>query len=370
MNKITWKTVETKKDAKARAKAEEEAAKAEAKEKARVAVLAQREAARVRAEEKAASAREVPAAEKEAARVRAEEEDKKRQRDLYDDIMTSTYSKMETLYVNEFEPSNKYRDKRHNWKWDKGYLSCRVFRQPRLINNPISSLLSFQLPGNFTQVEMNMRNIFGCSESELRRIMKFGNTGERDKCLKSCYQEVGWCNNELGRGTSKGHKYKFAFTTKPSSPMHGKFMDMNVQLIEVAYSATCFPIKDVLYSATPIKYNISLKFQMPYFVEREDFKDSDGKVVSYPKFSLEVNYHVSHDPTSLLSGKIPSRLDAVKYNEEKVKYNEETGEEKGYFYTCYDIFRKLGAPEKEEFIVSSGKYKMRFKNGNLVITGD
>ena len=291
---------------------------------------------------------------KKAGRVRA---DRQRQHALYDEVMTSrssTFSKMETLYVNEFESSNDYPDRKHNWKWDKGYLSCRVFRQPRLKHNPISSLLSFQLPENYEKLEINMTEIFRCSESKLRRIMKFGKKYERVKCLKKCHQEDGWDENVLGRGTIKGLKYRFAFTTKPSRPMHVKFMRMNVQLIEVAYSATC-----VSDDNKPIKYNIVFKFQMPDFVERkENFKDSRGKVVSYPKFSLEVNNHVSHNRTSRLSGTIPSRLRAV----------EET-EEEGYFSDWYNIFRNLEAPEKEEFIVSSGKYKMQFdKDGNLNIS--
>ena len=348
---MTGKTVKQKKAAKAKA----------AKARAVKAKAAKAKAAKAKADEEAARV-----AEEEAARAR---EDKQRQHALYDDIMTSsssTYSKLETLYVAEFQSSNKYPDRKHNWKWDKGYLSCRVFRQPRLKHNPISSLLSFQLPENYGKLNIDMTEIFGFDEeSELLDVMKSESAGERNACLESCYQEDGWCNNELGRGTSKGHKYRFAFTTKPSSPMHVTFMDMNVQLTEVAYSATCVSDDD-----KTIKYNISLKFQMPYFVEREDFKDSDGNDVSYPKFSLEVNYHVSHDPTSRLSGTIPSRLDAVKYNEEKVKYNEEIGEEKGYFYTCYDKFRNLKAPEKKEFIVSSGKYKMRFKGRKLICTGD
>ena len=343
----------------ARVRAEEEAVRARTeKEAVRVAVLAQQEAARVRYEEEAARTRaEDAAAEEEAARVRAEKEDIERQHVLYRETMTSpssTFSKMEKFYVDKFQSSNGYRDRKHNWKWDKGYLSCRVFRQPRLINNPISSLLSFQLPENFTQLKMNMTDIFGCSESNLRRIMKFGNTDERDEFLKSCYQENGWDKNELGRGTIKGHKYKFAFTTKPSSLMHVKFMDMNVQLSEVAYSATC-----VSDDNESIKYNISLKFQMAdFFSITEDFEDSDGNVVSYPKFALEMNYHVSNDSTASLSGKIPCRLLAVERNEGK-----------SYFRYYYNKFRKLVAPEKKEFIVSSGKYKMKFdKYGILNIS--
>jgi hypothetical protein len=95
-----------------------------------------------------------------------------------------------------------------------------------------------------------------------------------------------------------------------------------------------------------------------FFSIKEDFEDSDGNVVSYPKFALEMNYHVSHDSTASLSAKIPCRLLAVERNEGK-----------RYFSYYYNKFRKLVAPEKKEFIVSSGKYKMKFdKYGILNIS--